>query len=267
MSGVLRDATAADVSAIARLHVETFTETHRGGRQGGPTRELRESQWREFFDRNDGFSFCVVVEDERGELVGFAKGARHDGALPGYAGELNKIYLLGRVQRRGLGRMLLGAVAARFMERGVTSMLLFGDAASPSNGFYEAFGAERLYSEQGEFHGGYGWPDLRRLAGFERVWRFRAADGSEDRFEQAYGSTGAWAQLFARSPGYRGTELQRAADPGVYLLVDRWASRQDWDAFRRDFAAAYDALDREGEALTVSEELVREGPDPGSAGR
>jgi hypothetical protein len=26
--------------------------------------------------------------------------------------------------------------------------------ASPSNGFYEAFGAERLYSDRGEFHGG-----------------------------------------------------------------------------------------------------------------
>jgi heme-degrading monooxygenase HmoA len=208
----------------------------------------------------------VVVEDEGGALVGFAKGVRHDGGVPGYAGELNKIYLLGRVQRRGLGRVLLGAAAARFMERGVTSMLLFGDAASPSNGFYEAFGGERLHSEQGEFHGGYGWPDLRRLAGFERVWRFRVADGLESRFEQAYGSTGAWAQLFARSSGYRGTELQRAAEPGEYLLVDRWASRQAWDTFRSDFAETYDALDRECEALTVSEELMREGPAPGSAG-
>jgi hypothetical protein len=42
-------------------------------------------------------------------------------------------------------------------------MLLFGDAQSPSNGFYEAHGAERIYSERGEFHGGYGWPDLRKL--------------------------------------------------------------------------------------------------------
>ena len=32
-------------------------------------------------------------------------------------------------------------------------MLLFGDARSPSNGFYEAMGAERLFSDQGEFHG------------------------------------------------------------------------------------------------------------------
>jgi hypothetical protein len=43
-------------------------------------------------------------------------------------------------------------------------MLLFGDAANPSNGFYEALGAERLITQKGEFHGGYGWRDLGALA-------------------------------------------------------------------------------------------------------
>ena len=75
---------------------------------------------------------------------GFCEGTPHDGAVPGYAGELNKIYLLRCVQRQGLGRLLLCAVARRFLDSGVTSMLLFGDAANPSNGFYEAFGAVRL---------------------------------------------------------------------------------------------------------------------------
>lgn len=65
-----------------------------------------------------------------------------------------------RVQRQGLGQRLLGSVARRFIERGVTSMLLFGEATSPANGFYEAFGAERLYSS---FHGGYGWRELGAL--------------------------------------------------------------------------------------------------------
>jgi GNAT superfamily N-acetyltransferase len=83
--------------------------------------------------------------------------------VPEYEGALNKIYLLQRVQRQGLGRRLLCAVAARFVEKGVTSMLLFGEATNPSNGFYVAFGAERLYSDKGEFHGGYGWRDLQKL--------------------------------------------------------------------------------------------------------
>jgi GNAT superfamily N-acetyltransferase len=161
----VREAGAADIPALARLHVETFNETHRSGGSGGPSYALREQQWREEFERADERRFCFVVEDERGELVGFAKGVPHDGGVPDYAGELNKVYLLKRVQRKGLGRQLLLAVAKQFSEQGVNSMLLFGDAQSPSNGFYEAHGAERIYSEHGEFHGAYGWPDLGKLIG------------------------------------------------------------------------------------------------------
>ena len=159
----LREPNESDIPALATLHVQTFNETHRGGRRGGPSYELRERQWREAFERQDGSWFCYVIEDDGGELVGFAKGTPHDGGVPGYAGELNKIYLLRRVQRQGLGRLLLCATARRFLERGVTSMLLFGDAANPSNGFYEAFGAVRLHDDTGEFHGGYGWRDLGAL--------------------------------------------------------------------------------------------------------
>ena len=83
--------------------------------------------------------------------------------MPGFAGELNKIYVLRRAHRQGIGRLLLCTVARRFIERGITSMLLFGEATNPSNGFYEAFGAERLYSQSGEFHGAYGWRDLQLL--------------------------------------------------------------------------------------------------------
>lgn len=159
----VRDACKDDVPALAGLHVQTFNETHCGGRAGGPSLELREHQWGEAFAVNDGSWFCLVVEDENGGLTGFAKGRPHDGGVPGFAGELNKIYVLRRFHRRGIGRQLLCHVARRFIERGVTSMLLFGDAANPSNGFYEAFGAERLYGSSGEFHGGYGWRDLSRL--------------------------------------------------------------------------------------------------------
>jgi GNAT superfamily N-acetyltransferase len=161
---VLREAKPEDVPALAALHVQTFNETHRGGRSGGPSYELREHQWREAFGTPDGSWFCFLVEDERGELVGFAKGTPHNGGVPGFAGELNKIYLLRRVQRQGLGRLLLGAVANRFLAKGVPSMLLFGERGLPANRFYEAFGAERLYAPNGEFHGGYGWRDLRALA-------------------------------------------------------------------------------------------------------
>ena len=166
----IRDAREDEVPALARLHVQTFNETHRSGRSGGPSYELRERQWRDAFAVKDGSWFCLVVENEIGELVGFAKGTLHDGGVPGFVGELNKIYVLRRFHRQGLGRLLLCNVARRLLDRDITSMLLFGEATNPSNGFYEAFGAERLQSPGGEFHGGYGWRDLRLLA--------RRCDGS-----------------------------------------------------------------------------------------
>lgn len=159
----IRDAGKDDVPALARLHVQTFNETHCGGRAEGPSFETRELQWRQLFAGNDGSWFCFVVEDDNKELVGFARGTPHDGAVPGFAGELNKIYVLRRFHRQGIGRLLLCHVARRFIERGIHSMLLFGDATNPSNGFYEVFGAERLYARNHEFHGGYGWRDLRKL--------------------------------------------------------------------------------------------------------
>jgi len=158
----IRNVTIDDIPALARLHVQTFNETHRGGRPGGPSYELRERQWRDAFAVTDGSWFCFVVEDDR-DLVAFAKGTLHDGGVPGFVGELNKIYALQRVHGQGVGRLLLCNVARRFLSRGIASMLLFGEATSPSNGFYEAFGAERLYSEKGDFHGGYGWRDLDTL--------------------------------------------------------------------------------------------------------
>lgn len=149
--------------AVAALHVVTFNETHTANNDG-PRYELRESQWRAAFAKTDGSWFGFVIEAEDGELIGFAKGTPHNDGIPGFEGELNKIYLLRRYHRQGLGRALLCAVANRFLSRGVSSMLLFGDANSPSNGFYETMGGERLFSDGGEFHGGYGWRDLRQLA-------------------------------------------------------------------------------------------------------
>ena len=155
----LREANVRDVAAVAALHVETFRETH----GGGPTVSVREAQWQRIFSANDATDFTFVVEETVHQLVGFARGTRHDGGVPGYQGELNKIYVLRRFHKHGLGRGLVCEIAGRFLSQGITSMLLFGEARNPSNGFYEHLGAVRLLSPEGEFHGGYGWPDLGKL--------------------------------------------------------------------------------------------------------
>jgi ribosomal protein S18 acetylase RimI-like enzyme len=151
------------VPALAALHVTTFNETH--GSFNAPTFETRKWQWQKAFESKDDSWFCFLVEKQVDDLIGFAKGQpyRH-GDHPDFLGELNKIYLLREYHKLGLGRQLLCKVANEFLQRGVYSMLLFGDANNPSNKFYEKMGAEKLFAKNGEFHGGYGWTDLQKLA-------------------------------------------------------------------------------------------------------
>lgn len=84
---------------------------------------------------------------------------------------------------------------------------------------------------------------------YARVWEYDVPVSSLDAFVAAYGPDGAWARLFARGPGFLGTELFRSTDLALrFLTVDRWADEEAWQTFLRSHRAAYDALDAE---LTV----------------
>lgn len=91
------------------------------------------------------------------------------------------------------------------------------------------------------------------------VWRYRVVPKHRDAFERAYGPRGPWVILFATAVGYRGTDLVRGEPAGEYLTLDRWESRQQYDAFRSERSVDYERLDAEFEALTESESLVFEG--------
>ena len=92
---------------------------------------------------------------------------------------------------------------------------------------------------------------------FVVVWQFEIAEEKVTAFEAAYGPEGAWARLFRTSPSYLGTELLRDAYvPGNYLTIDRWASEQDFRAFRKDHDPDYETLDRACDAFTTRETRI-----------
>lgn len=92
---------------------------------------------------------------------------------------------------------------------------------------------------------------------FVVVWQFEVAEDKIAAFEAAYGPDGSWAQLFRTSPQYGGTELLRDAYvPGGYLTIDRWASEEDFRAFRKEHDKDYEALDRACDAMTAKETRV-----------
>jgi heme-degrading monooxygenase HmoA len=59
-------------------------------------------------------------------------------------------------------------------------------------------------------------------------------------FEQVYGADGDWAQFFRTGHGFVGTELLRDVElPGRYLVIDRWESAEDYNAFAAENRDAY----------------------------
>lgn len=157
----IRDANAADVPALARLHVQTWNATYAPFGLRGPVAEVRERQWREKFAARDADWLCLLVERSTGELVGFVQAARSDN--PDYEGELRRIHLLRDYQRLGLGSRLIGQVARHFLSRGIRSMWLYGDARNPSVRAWLALGAEKCDADPDS--GNYGWRDITPLAG------------------------------------------------------------------------------------------------------
>jgi len=157
----VRDATPEDIPALVQLHVDTWNATYPYVRQK-PSIAIRQRQWRERFGAMDGTWFCLLVTKCDGGLVGFVHGrAKSD---PDFAGELSKIYLRHDYQRLGLGRVLVGHAARRFLAQGIASAIVFTDPPNPSGAFFEALGAERLVDGAGVFRGGYGWRDLKAVA-------------------------------------------------------------------------------------------------------
>jgi heme-degrading monooxygenase HmoA len=72
---------------------------------------------------------------------------------------------------------------------------------------------------------------------FAAVFLYEVDTDGHDAFQSVYGSDGEWARFFRSGEGYLGTELLRSGDR--YLLIDRWRSRADYEAFLEAQAGEY----------------------------
>jgi heme-degrading monooxygenase HmoA len=87
------------------------------------------------------------------------------------------------------------------------------------------------------------------------IWEYEVRPDQQARFEALYGAQGEWVALFRAWPGYRGTELLRGED-ARYLTIDRWDSREAYEAFQQQARAEYARIDALGDALTASERRI-----------
>lgn len=169
----IRDARLGDEDAIARVHVDTWRSAYRGivadAFLAAFSYEERRELWRKRLERRS--LPHVLVVDAGGEVVGFACAGPVREDLEDYDGELYALYLREEHQGKGWGRQLFLAAAARLLDDGMTSMMLWVLEGNPTCGFYERFGGRPVFDSPRGIRIGeeilpeiaYGWWDLRAL--------------------------------------------------------------------------------------------------------
>jgi GNAT superfamily N-acetyltransferase len=174
----IRAATLADVSGIARVHVDAWRSTYRGivsqAFLDGLSYRDREALWTRVLSSPPGSQGLFVAEESAQGIVGFAHGAPPTVPHATYEGELYAIYLLEAFQGRGLGRDLILKVVAWFIAHGIRSMMVWVLTDNAACRFYEALGGRRIDVKRIEIGGdnleevAYGWADVTKIPGFAR---------------------------------------------------------------------------------------------------
>ncbi|MDT7750658.1 MAG: hypothetical protein QOD96_4320 [Pseudonocardiales bacterium] len=194
MSPLVRPARPTDAEAMGRVTVSSYLAAHRGqvpepvwlARREHWTPEVSARAWAAALaeiapDTDPTACVYLVVEpsagaagaavESGGEVVGVAMGQRADAAPWPRTGEVSALYVLPGHQGRGLGRLLVWAVAAHLRERGLPALTIAVLAANtPARRFYQALGGREVAAEVTEEAGHrlpqvvYGWPDTAHLA-------------------------------------------------------------------------------------------------------
>ena len=175
MSMIVREATAADAAAIARIQVASWRATYRGiideQALSGLSVDDKQAYWLQWFLRSEPSRFMRVIDDDA-RAVGFAVAgpARGQPARPidlPAVGEIYVLYLSPGVHRRGWGTQLVQSMARGLRRRGLESLVMW--VLQRNHGacrFYEALGGTAAYRRRtavGRQHlveVGYVWDDL-----------------------------------------------------------------------------------------------------------
>jgi GNAT superfamily N-acetyltransferase len=174
----IRPARPEDAAAIARVQVDSYRSAHAGILPQDYLEQLscddQESNWLELLTSGTPDVILVAATGDS-RLAGYARGTAQPSYGAPYDSELMSLHVRRALHRKGTGRRLLSATAARLAARGCSAMMLWVLEANPARGFYEHLGATRLEGHRlfvGAPEVPYGWPDLQAIASL--------ADGGDD---------------------------------------------------------------------------------------
>jgi len=173
-SMIIRKAEVADADGIARVHDDSWWTTSKGVLYdqcpGTHSHEKRTMMWKyilsgefsEIYER----LIVYVVENGKGEIIGFVYGGKKWKHNKVYIGELAGIYLLKEYHNQGIGRKMVATFAQELLSLDIERMMLCDHAKNSSRLFYEKLGALKL-GESNIIIGDkeynlidYGWEDI-----------------------------------------------------------------------------------------------------------
>ena len=140
----IRDATAADVADVARVHVASWRGSFVGLAPPEFLDNMSEERRRNVLGKRlSEPSYRLMVAEKLGSgVVGFIDFSRPDFENYGYEARVYSFYLLPEYQRLGVGRRLFDRCFERMTEEGITSACLDTLEVSPYRKFYEKHGGE-----------------------------------------------------------------------------------------------------------------------------
>jgi ribosomal protein S18 acetylase RimI-like enzyme len=174
MNGV-RAARPADAAAIGRVHSESWRLTYAGLVSPRYLASLDEEpladRWRQRLSAPPGESSILVAEQD-GAVVGFAQsGPTSSGTLePGFAGEIQMLYVLPAGQRRGHGRALFEQAASDLAARPLFWLIVWVvEDNRAARAFYRRMGLEPDGARRADVLGGQAVQVVRYAGPLNRV--------------------------------------------------------------------------------------------------
>ncbi len=141
---VLRTASPADASAIAKVYIDSWGTTYRGLIPApvlDGMRVLKQTMdWWAVLCRSEPGRGAVVAQDSGGGVFGFISFGVARQLQKDNCGEVYTLYLLASRQGRGIGSRLLAVAARRMAASGFRSLAIWALSDNPACAFYERLG-------------------------------------------------------------------------------------------------------------------------------
>lgn len=168
----IRIARKEDALQIAIVHVDSWRSTYKGIIPDSFLQNLSYEQRKSNWDKNiaDPSTTIFVVEDEQGVIVGFSVVGERVSNLQKETTDLQAIYLLERVQNKGIGKQLLLHTVQHALTEGYTQMFVEVLKENKTLHFYEYYDATYIETRRLTIGGKvldeaiYCWHNLEQLA-------------------------------------------------------------------------------------------------------